>query len=322
MFDPALIRPGQQQVDLYTPVGDPHSMLADTESVEEAVSRIEPGSSVAAGLALEHAIPFAAGHELIRQGTDDLTVIGPISDLLFDQLIGAGAVSAVRAAWVGNVSAGTGYQFRRAVESSEIDVENHSNFSIALSLKAAALGVPYLPTRSLLGSDIFEESERFREETDPFTGDRVALVPAIDPDWTIVHAQRASPEGDAHLWGNTGIVEAAVGAAENVLVTAEEIVSPETIKSDPSRVAITRDQVTTVAECPFGAHPSPVAGYYNRDNEYYLKYNRRTDTREAFESWADEWVYGVENREEYADLVDADLSITDPTVAAEVEYGQ
>ena len=297
-------------------------MVAHTEPLERAVSRIDPGSTVAAGLALEHAIPFAAGHELLRQGTDGLTMVGPISDLLFDQLIGGGAVDAVRAAWVGNVSAGTGYRFREAVESGAIEVEDHSNFSVALALQAAALGVPYLPTRSLLGSDIFERNDRFLETTDPFEDERIALVPAIEPDWAIVHAQRASPQGDVHLWGNTGIVEPAVGAAENVLVTAEEIVEPDVIKSDPSRVAITREQVTSVVECPFGAHPSPVAGHYNRDNEYYLRYNRQTESQSGFDDWADEWVYGVDDREEYATLVDADLEITEPTVAAEVEYGQ
>ncbi|ARS89550.1 CoA transferase subunit A [Natrarchaeobaculum aegyptiacum] len=297
-------------------------MATDSEPLAEAVSRIEPGSSIATGLALEHAIPFAAGHELLRQGIDDLTLIGPISDLLFDQLVGGDAVSAVRAAWAGNVSAGTGYRFREAVEDGRIEVEDHSNFSIALSLKAAAMGVPYLPTRSILGSDIFERNDRFLESTDPFTEETVALIPAISPDWTIVHAQRASPQGDAHLWGNTGITDPAVGAADNVLVTAEEIVDPEVITSDPSRVAITREQVTAVAEVPFGAHPSPVAGYYNRDNEYYLEYSQQTKTQEAFDEWAETWVYGVDSREEYRDLVEADLSITEPTVAAEVQYGQ
>lgn len=297
-------------------------MTEDPPTLREAVSRIERGSSVAAGLALEHAIPFAVGHELLRQEIDDLTLIGPISDLLFDQLVGGGAVSKIRAAWVGNVSAGTGYRFREAVEESSIEIENHSNFSIALALKAGAMGVPYLPTRSLLGSDIFEESDLFIEERDPFSDERIALVPAITPDWAIVHAQRASPDGDVHLWGNTGIVEPAVGAAENVLVTAEEIVEPDVIKSDPSRVAITREQVTAVAECPMGAHPSPLAGYYNRDNEYYLEYHQQTKTQEDFGEWADEWVYGVSDRAEYEEQVDADLSITEPTVAAEVRYGQ
>ncbi len=297
-------------------------MTGDQPTLREAVSRIEPGSSIAAGLALEHAIPFAAGHELLRQGIDDLTMIGPISDLLFDQLVGGGAVSKIRAAWVGNVSAGTGYRFREAVEEGRIAVENHSNFSIALALQAGAMGVPYLPTRSLLGSDIFEESDLFRDAEDPFTGERIALVPAISPDWTLVHAQRASPEGDVHLWGNTGIVDPAVGAAENVLVTAEEIVEPDVIQSDPSRVAITREQVTAVVECPMGAHPSPLAGHYNRDNEHYLAYHRRTNTGEEFDDWADEWIYDISDRAEYANRIDAALDITDPTVAAEVRYGQ
>ena len=298
--------------------------MADSRgtSLTDAVDRIEPGDSIATGLALEHAIPFAAGHELIRQGTGDLTLIGPISDLLFDQLIGAGLVAAVRATWVGNVSAGTGYQFRKAVEGGEIEVEDHSNFSIALSLKAAAMGVPYLPTRSLLGGDILAEHPRIRRGNDPFTDEPIALVPPIKPDWAIVHVQRASPAGDAHVWGNTGITDPAVGAAENVLLTAEEIVDPAVIKSDPSRVAITRDRVDAVVECPMGAHPSPLAGYYHRDNAYYLEYHSRTKTAEEWDEWAQEWVYGVPDRAAYVDMIDADLAIEDETVAAEVRYGQ
>lgn len=293
-----------------------------TATLEEAVSEIAPGSSVAAGLALEHAIPFAVGHELLRQGIDGLTMIGPISDLLFDQLVGGGAVDRIRAAWVGNVSAGTGYRFRDAVENGRIDVENHSNFSIALGLQAGAMGVPYLPTKSLLGSDIFTGSDTFVREEDPFSGEELALVQAIEPDWAIVHAQRASARGNVHFWGNTGVIEPAVGAAENVLVTVEEIVDDDVIKRDPDRVTITRDQVTAVVECPYGAHPSPMAGYYNRDNEHYLDYHRRTDTQEGFDDWASTWVHAIENRSGYVDLVDADLSITRPTVAPEVRYGQ
>lgn len=285
----------------------------------EAISRIDAGSSIAAGLALEHAIPFAAGHELIRQGIGDLTLIGPISDVLFDQLAGAGLVSHIRAAWVGNVSAGSGYNFRRAVEGGELDVENHSNFSIALALQAAAMGVPYLPTRTLLGSDIAAEPQ-FTVTEDPFEGERVVQVPAITPDWAVVHVQRAAPTGDAHFWGNTGITYEAVRAADRVLVTAEEVVEPSVVKSDPSRTRITREQVDAVVEVPFGAHPSPVAGAYNRDNGFFLEYAE--STREAFDEWADEWVHGIDGREEYRERVDRDLSVTDPTVAAEVHYGQ
>jgi glutaconate CoA-transferase subunit A len=290
-----------------------------TADLAEAVSRIEPGSSVAAGLALEHAIPFAAGHELVRQGVDDLTLVGPISDILFDQLVGAGLVSRIRAAWVGNVSAGSGYNFRAAAEAGDIAVENHSNFSIALALHAAELGVPYLPTRSLLGSDI-EREPQFRTTEDPFEGERVVQVPAISPDWTIVHAQRAAPTGEFHLWGNTGITYEAARAADRVLVTCEELVDSAVLKRDPSRTRITRERVDAVVEVPFGAHPSPLAGQYNRDNEFYLDYAEATRDG-GFADWADEWI-ADETRETYCEKVDADLAITDPTVAPEVEYGQ
>jgi glutaconate CoA-transferase subunit A len=293
-----------------------------TATMADAIGRIESGDSVATGLALEHAIPFAAGHELIRQNTTDLTLIGPISDLLFDQLIGAGLAARVRAAWVGNVSAGTGYRFREAVENDDIDTENHSNFSMALALQAAAMGVPYLPTRSLHGSDILAESDLFREAEDPFSGDQLVLVPAIEPDWAIVHVQRADPYGDAHFWGSSGVMEPAVGAAENTIVVAEEVVEPDVIKSDPSRVFVTREQVAAVVECPYGAHPSPLAGRYDRDNDYYLDYHERTKTQEDYDAWAERWVHGVEDRAAYLELLDVIPEITEPTVAAEVTYGQ
>lgn len=291
-------------------------------TMAEAIAAIEPGDAVALGLALEHAIPFAAGHELIRQDTDDLTLVGPITDGLFDQLIGAGLVSRVRAAWVGNVSAGSAYCFRRAVEAGDLAMENHSNFSMALSLQAGALGVPYLPTRSLLGSDVFAESDRFREAEDPYSGDRLALVPAIEPDWAIVHVQRASPAGDAHFWGNTGVTEEAVGAADRVILTTESIVADDVITSDPSRTSITRESVAAVVECPYGAHPSPMAGRYNRDHDHFLDYHARTREPDGFDAWADEWVHGVSDRAAYMERVDADLQIDEPATAAEVEYGQ
>ncbi len=291
-------------------------------TMAEAVSAIDPGDSVAVGLALEHAIPFAAGHELVRQGIDDLTLVGPISDALFDQLVGAGLVSRVRAAWVGNVSAGSGYRFRRAVEAGTLDVDDHSNFSIGLALAAGAMGVPYLPTRSLLGSDVFEASEQFREAEDPFSGDRLALVPAIEPDWAVVHVQRASPAGDAHLWGNTGVTREAVGAADRVLLTAEAVVDEATIRSDPGRTAVVHEDVAAVVECPYGAHPSPLAGRYHRDHAHYLEYHRRTGTEAGFDEWLEEWVLGVADRREYAGRIDADLAVAGDDPAAEVTYGK
>src|SRR5712664_1400675 len=160
-------------------------------SMREAVARFVPdGSSVCMGTALEALIPFAAGHELIRQRRRDLTLIGPISDILFDQLIGAGCVRA-----------GLGHNYRRAVEQripAPLEVQDHSNLTIAFALQAAALGVPYLPTRSLLGTDLPRANPTFKEAADPWTGVPLLLVPAIAPDVAILHVQRADQEGHAH----------------------------------------------------------------------------------------------------------------------------
>src|SRR5262245_47006470 len=152
------------------------SLTADKVlSLTEAVRQHVPdGATVALGTALECLIPFAAAHELIRQGRRDLTLVGPISDICFDQLVAAGCVRRIVAAWVGNVQHGSGYAFRRALEQGiprPVEVEDHSNFSIALALEAAALGVPYLPTRSLLGSDVLRRNPRLRVVPCPFTGD-------------------------------------------------------------------------------------------------------------------------------------------------------
>ncbi|RQG87909.1 CoA transferase subunit A [Natrarchaeobius halalkaliphilus] len=289
-------------------------------TLTDAVERIEPGSSIAMGLALEHAIPFAVGHELVRQQRDELTLVGPISDVLFDQLVGAGLVDRIRAAWIGNASAGSGYCFRRAVESSDLEVEDHSNLSLAMALHAGSLGVSYLPTRSLLGSDLLSSESPFETETCPFTGETQVLVPAIKPDWTVVHAQRADRYGDVHYWGSRGVTEEAIGAADHVLVTCEELVEPSVIKSDPDRVVGTREQVDAVVECPMGAHPSPLTGCYRRDHDRYVSYHDRTETPEGYREWADEWVHGVD-REEYVDRLDPDLRDLEETVAAEVHYG-
>ena len=191
-------------------------------TMAEAIARCVPdGSSVCMGTALEALIPFAAGHELLRQHKRDLVLIGPISDMLFDQLIGAGCVRRVAAAWVGNVSAGLGHNYRRAVERGEprsIEVEDHSNFSIALALLAASLGSPYVPTHSLLGTSLLDSNPRLRTSTDPFSGQAVVLVPALAPDLTILHVQRADVLGHCQCWGLLGVTREAAMAARAVLV--------------------------------------------------------------------------------------------------------
>src|SRR5256712_6659518 len=207
--------------------------------VAEAVRRFVPdGATVALGCALEPAIPFAFAHEVICQRRRELELIGPISDIAFDQLIGAGCVARVSAAWVGNVSAGLAHAYRRATEQGiprRIEVRDHSNFSIAQALLAGAIGAPYIPTHSLLGSDIARANGAFREASDPFSGDPVLLVPAITPDVTVLAVQRADAEGNAHLWGPWGVSQEAALASKVVIVVADEIVDRSVIASGPNR---------------------------------------------------------------------------------------
>src|SRR5713101_5872937 len=266
-------------------------------SMRDAVARFVPdGASICMGTALEALIPFAAGHELIRQRRRDLTLIGPISDILFDQMIGAGCVRRIIAAWVGNVSAGLGYNYRRAVEHGiphPIAVEDHSNLSMAVGLQAAAMGAPYIPTRSLLGTGLVESNPTFRRASDPFSGDAVVLIPALRPDVAILHVQRADAEGHAHCWGTLGVTRQAALAAARVIIVAEEIWPRERILSDPGLVLAPTLKVAAVVHEPWGAYPSPVQGCYGRGHDFYHRYHEDTRTVDGTRAWLDRWVYGV-----------------------------
>ncbi|HUS19149.1 MAG TPA: CoA-transferase [Terriglobales bacterium] len=310
--------------------------------LNEVISaHVTDGCSVAMGLQLEQMIPFAAGHEIIRQKKRGLTLIGPISDILFDQLIGAGCVEKVIAAWVGNVMMGSAYNFRRAVEEGEVTVHNLTNFTVALALQAAAMGVPYLPTRTAMGSDIPKGNHFFRQIFSPFptqeaapgtevaepsgVGEQLLAVRALKPDVTIVHVQRADEFGNAHCWGNFGVMIEAVRAAKKVIVLAEEIVAPEVIASDPNRTVIPGFLVTAVVEAKYGAHPSPVQGYYKRDDAFFQQYHESTKTQADFDAWAGRWIHGAASREEYVKLLGAErvaaLGVKNHAWAAATDYG-
>ncbi len=265
--------------------------------MREAVARFVPdGTSVCMGTALEALIPFAAGHELIRQRRRDLTLIGPISDMLFDQLVGAGCVRRIIAAWVGNVSAGLGHNYRRAVEKgipTPLEVEDHSNLTLAFALQAAALGVPYLPTRSLLGTDILRSSSAFKQAADPWSGVPLVLVPALAPDVAILHVQRADEEGRAHVWGTLGVTREAAFAARQVIIVAEEIWPRDRILSDPGLVLTPDFKVVAVVHEPYGAFPSPVQGCYGRHHDFYHRFHEESRTVEGNRAWLGRWVQGV-----------------------------
>jgi glutaconate CoA-transferase, subunit A len=271
-------------------------------SLHDAIGQdIHDGSSIAMGCGLESLIPFAASYEIIRQRKKNLTLIAPISDMQFDQLIGAGCVKKIIASWVGNVAAGLGHNYRRAAESGiphPIEIEEHSNFTIGLGLQAAATGLPFLPTKSIRGSDI-SRGPQFGSVKCPFTGDELLAVKAISPDVTILHVQRADRQGNAHVWGNLGVMKEAAFAAKKVLLTCEEIVDHEVILSDPNRTLIPGFLVSCVVHQPFGSHPSPAQGYTRRDDSFYFEYHKETRSRDGFEKWLQTWVFSIADHGEF-----------------------
>ena len=296
-------------------------------SMRDAISQFVPdGASVCLGCQLEQMIPFAAGHEIVRQKKKDLTLIGPISDILFDQMIGAGCVARVIGAWVGNVMMGSAYNFRRAVEQQDLKVTDMTNFTVSHALQAAAQGVPFLPTRSVLGSDVARDNEFFAEIESPFSpNDKLHAIKALTPDVTIVHLQRADRDGNAHCWANFGVMIEAVRAARQVIVSADEIVDPEVIASDPNRTVIPGFLVSAVVEAPLGAHPSPVQGCYKRDDGFFEDYHAHTKTPGDFASWAEQWIFGVRDRQEYASRLGDErvqsLKVKQHAYAAAADYG-
>src|SRR3982075_2458741 len=273
-------------------------------SMRDAVARFVPdGASICMGTALEALIPFAAGHEMIRQGRRDLDLIGPISDSLFDQLIGAGCVRRVIAAWGGNVSEGLGHCYRRACEREvprAVEVRDHSNFSISLALWAAAWNVPSLPTRTLLGSDIVRTNPALAA-----AGGRVH-VEAVRPDVAIIHVQRADEMGRAHAWGPLGITEEAGLAADHVIVTCEELVDATVTLSDPNRILFPETKVVAVVHEPGGAHPAPVQGYFKRDHSFFRDYATESRTSGGFDAWLKRWVLDVPDRAAYLEQLDVE----------------
>ena len=294
--------------------------------LSEAIDRfVLNGSSIAMGLAQETLIPFAAGHQLIRQNKQDLALIGPISDILFDQIIGAGCVRKIRAAWVGNVITGSGYNFRRAVEAGTLEMEDHSNLTLAMALRAGAMGVPFMPARTALGSDLFKTNANLKTMNCPFSDDTLTAVAALKPDVSIVHLQRADVFGNAHAWGNLGLTRDACLASRHIIITAEEIVEPDVISRDPNRVITPGFRVSAVAHAPWGGHPSPVPGYYNRDHQGFIDYRAESKTQETFLEWQRQWVDSVHSWQDYTKLLGdkrmADLAIKHHDYSEPVDYG-
>jgi glutaconate CoA-transferase subunit A len=303
-------------------------MPSKLTSLKDAIrDLVRNGDTVALGAALETDIPFAAAHEIIRQGKRDLAVIAPISDAGTDLLIGAGCVGGIKGAWVGNMMGGVGYNYRRACEGRvprAITVRDYTNLSLGLALFAGASGVPYVPMRSLLGSDIPRLNPDFiRADNALAPGEPLILVPALIPDVAIVCVQRADESGACHHWGSRGVAQEAALAAKRVIVLADEVVPRATIASDPSRVLVPGHVVTAVCHTPAGQHPAPMTGRWKRDNAFFADYLARSKTREGYLAWLKEWVLDVPDHVAYREKLGVrlnELRITGAALAAPVNY--
>jgi glutaconate CoA-transferase subunit A len=247
-------------------------------------------------------ICFAAAHEIIRQGRRDLTLCRMTPDLIYDQMIAAGCARKLVFSYLGNPGVGPLYCVRRAVEKqipAPLEVEEYSHFGMVGRYMAGAARMPFFPLRSYLGADQARVNPQIRFVDSPYGDGQVAVVPPLNPDVAILHAQRADAHGNTQIWGLLGVQKEAAFAARQVIVVVEEIVDEAVIRTDPNRTIIPGLIVDALVCEPYGAHPSYAQGYYDRDNQFYLEWDRASRDEATTRAWLDEWVYGVADRAGY-----------------------
>jgi glutaconate CoA-transferase subunit A len=281
-------------------------------TMKEAVSKYIKDDETVYLAGFTHMIPFAAGHEIIRQKRKGLTLCRATPDIIYDQMIAAGCAKKVVFSYAGNPGVGSLRCFRRALEKgvpNPIEIEEYTHFGLSGRLFAGATNMPFLPMRTNAGSDLPPNNPNIKTVKDPYTGDEISTVPPLKPDIAVVHVQRCDENGNAHIWGIIGEQKDAAFAAKKVIVTAEEIVSESVIRSDPNRTLIPDFVVHAVVQEPWCAHPSYTQGYYDRDNEFYMQWDDITKEHESTMKYMNEWVYGVENREQYMKKLSAEKVI-------------
>ncbi|MBB3665826.1 glutaconate CoA-transferase subunit A [Prauserella sediminis] len=260
--------------------------MADIVSLADGVGELVRDGDVVALEGFTHLIPHAAGQEIIRQGRKDLTLVRMTPDIVYDQLIGAGCARKLIFSWGGNPGVGSLHRFRDAVQHAwpvPLEIEEHSHAGMANRYVAGASGLPFAVLRGYRGTDLPEHTATIKWITCPFTGEELAAVPAINPDVSIIHAQRADRAGNVQMWGLVGVQKEAVLAAERSLVTVEEVV--DELEPVAGQVVLPHWAVTAVAEVPGGAHPSYAQGYSERDNAYYKYWDSIGRDRDTFRTW-------------------------------------
>ena len=280
-------------------------------SMEQAISRFVHDGDVIVIEGFTHLICFAAAHEIIRQRRRELTLCRLTPDLIYDQLIGAGCARKLVFSWAGNPGAGPLYALRRAVENgipNTLELEEYSHYGMVARLTAGAAKLPFYPLRNYMGSDLPRVNPQIKKVACPFTGEELAAVPALNPDTAIIHAQRADENGNAQIWGLIGVQKEAAFASRNTIVVAEDIVDESVIRSDPNRTLIPGLVVDAVVHEPFGCHPSYTQGYYDRDNDFYIRWRDISKDLAQFNSYLDKWIYGVRDRAEYVQRLGPSLA--------------
>jgi glutaconate CoA-transferase subunit A len=272
-------------------------------------------------------ICFAAGHEIIRQRKRELTLIRMTPDLIYDQMVAAGVARKMVFSYLGNPGVGPLHCLRRAVEQGipvPLEVEEYSHYGMVGRYQAGAARLPFFPLRSYIGTDMPQANPLIRFVESPYGDGPIAVVPPLNPNVAILHAQRADMEGNTQLWGLLGTQKEVAFAAHRVIVVVEEIVDTDVIRADPNRTLIPGLIVEAVVHEPYAAHPSYAQGYYDRDNQFYLAWDEISRDQARTEAWLDEWVYGLPDRAAYIrKLGDATLERLrpGPALAGPVDYG-
>jgi len=274
--------------------------MARIAVLRDAVRDLVRDGDVVALEGFTHLIPHAAGHELIRQGKKDLTLVRMTPDLVYDQLIGMGCARRLVFSWAGNPGVGSLHRFRDAAQNGwprPLEIEEHSHGDMANAYVAGASNLPFAITRGYVGSDLPKHNERIRSIRCPFTGEELAVVPSIRLDVAMIHAQKADRKGNVLLWGILGVQKEAVLAARRAIVTVEEIV--DELRAWPNACVLPHWVVSAVCHVPGGAHPSYAQGYSERDNRFYRAWDTISRSRETFAAWMKRHVLDTEDFEQF-----------------------
>jgi glutaconate CoA-transferase subunit A len=302
--------------------------VSKVASMRDAVAELVRDGDTVAIEGFTHLICFAAGHEIIRQRRRDLTLARMTPDLIYDQMVAAGVARKLVFSWLGNPGVGSLHAIRRVTEGDDttLELEEYSHFGMVARYQAGAAKLPFMPLRSYFETDLPKANGRIRPIRSPYGDETVYAVPPLNPDVAIVHAQRASTDGDTQVWGLLGCQKEAAFAADRVIVVVEELVDEAVIRADPNRTIIPGLIVDAVVVEPWGAHPSYAQGAYDRDNRFYLDWDAISRSADATDAWLGEWVYDLPDRTAYAEKLGAErlhsLRPSEPAPSGTVDYGR